>query len=204
MKYIIGIVTLAALLVLAACGDGGSAPAKAAAPPTAVPPVERRAIDPGTHKVGTDIQPGVYAGRAGLDVFDSCNWTRLSGVSGEMSDVIAIEIEQGQFYVEILPSDKYFNVSCEITSLANWPTPDEPTAKIERGTHLVGRDIAPGTYTGKAGTDILDSCNWTRLSGVSGEMSDVIAIEIEQGQFYVTIDATDYAFNTSCELNLSE
>ena len=175
------------------------------AEPTASPtPEPELSLGPGTHKVGTDIEPGVYAGKAGIDVSDWCSWKRLSGVTGDSDDVIAIEIEQGQFYVEILPTDKYFNVACEITPLADWPIPDEHPTKIEQGTYLIGRDISPGTYAGKAGIDVSDWCSWKRLSGVTGDSDDVIAIEIEQGQFYVTIEATDYAFTTACELTLSE
>ena len=118
--------------------------------PVATPEPEL-SLGPGTHKVGTDIEPGVYAGKAGIDVSDWCSWKRLSGVTGDSDDVIAIEIEQGQFYVEILPTDKYFNVACEITPLADWPIPDEHPTKIEQGTYLIGRDISPGTYAGKAG-----------------------------------------------------
>ena len=175
------------------------------AEPTASPtPEPELSLGPGTHKVGTDIEPGVYAGKAGIDGSDWCSWKRLSGVTGDSADVIAIEIEQGQFYVEILPTDKYFNVACEITPLADWPIPDEHPTKIEQGTYLIGRDISPGTYAGKAGIDGSDWCSWKRLSGVTGDSDDVIAIEIEQGQFYVTIEATDYAFTTACELTLSE
>ena len=38
--------------------------------------------------------------------------TRLRGVSGEFSDIIAIDIANGQFYVEVLGTDKYFMTSC--------------------------------------------------------------------------------------------
>ena len=171
------------------------------AEPTASPtPEPELSLGPGTHKVGTDIEPGVYAGKAGIDGSDWCSWKRLSGVAGDSDDVIAIEIEQGQFYVEILPTDKYFNVACEITPLADWPIPDEHPTKIEQGTYLIGRDISPGTYAGKAGIDVSDWCSWKRLSGVTGDSDDVIAIEIEQGQFYVEILPTDKYFNVACEI----
>ena len=156
------------------------------------------AFGPGTYQVGGDISVGTYAGRAGLGALDSCAWERLSGVSGEFSDIIAIEIANGQFYVEILDTDKYFRTSCVVTSLDEWPVPDEPSSMIEVGTHIVGRDIPPGTFAGRAGLGVLDSCAWERLSGVSGEFSDIIAIEIANGQFYVEILDTDKYFRTSC------
>ncbi len=175
--------------------------------PTATPEPTAEAIvaiAEGTHRVGTDIQPGIYAGKAGTDILDSCSWRRLSGVSGDSDEILAIEIEQGQFYVEILPSDKYFQVGCEITAESNWPTPSEFPSELDMGTYLVGRDISHGTYAGKAGTDILDSCSWRRLSGVSGDSDEILAIEIEQGQFYVAIEESDFAFQTSCPLTLEE
>ena len=161
-------------------------------------------IQIGTHIVGTDISTGVYAGKAGTDVLDSCSWSRLSGVSGEFSDIIAIDNPQGQFYVEIFDTDVYFNTGCELTSLDAWPKPEGPLSTIQIGTHIVGTDISPGIYAGKAGTDVLDSCSWSRLSGVSGEFSDIIAIDNPQGQFYVEIFDTDKYFSTSCVLELDD
>ena len=158
----------------------------------------------GTHIVGTDVSSGIYAGKAGTDVLDSCSWRRLSGVSGDISDVIAIDNPQGQFYVEIFDTDKYFNTGCELTPLDAWPQPEEPLSTIQIGTHIVGTDISPGIYVGKAGTDVLDSCSWMRLSGVSGDISEIIAIDNPQGQFYVEIFDTDEYLSTSCVLELDD
>ena len=75
------------------------APSSTPVPPTATPvpptPEPKLSIDPGTYKVGTEIQPGVYAGLAGENILRSCNWSRLSGVSGNMDDILAIEIVNG-------------------------------------------------------------------------------------------------------------
>ena len=70
----------------------------------------KNSLDPGMYQVGSDIQPGIYAGMAGTDVTGSCYWARLSGASGDFSELIANENAIGQFYVEIQPSDKYFKV----------------------------------------------------------------------------------------------
>ena len=171
----------------------------ATAKPTATPE-PKLSLDPGTHKVGSDIEPGIYAGTASADVW--CSWRRLSGVTGDSDELIAIKNEKGPFYVEILPTDKYFKVACEITPLADWPSPDEHPTKIAQGTHLVGRDMAPGTYQGTASADVW--CSWRRLSGVTGDSDELIAIKNEKGPFYVTIKPTDYAFTTGCELTLEE
>ena len=174
-----------------------------ALPPTLAPeptPTSLLGFGPGTYQVGKDIQSGIYAGRAGIGILDSCSWQRLSGVSGEIADIIAIDNPMGQFYVEVFDTDKYFKTSCVLTPLAEWPAPNEPFSKIEIGTYIVGREISPGIYAGRAGTGILDSCSWQRLSGVSGEIADIIAIDNPMGQFYVEIFDTDKYFKTSCVL----
>ena len=109
---------------------------------------------------------------------------------------------RGQFYVEVFDTDKYFRTSCVLTPLVEWPAPDKPFSKIEIGTYIVGREISPGIYAGRAGTEILDSCSWERLSGASGEFSDIIAIDNPRGQFYVEVFDTDKYFRTSCALEL--
>ena len=137
-----------------------------------------------------DIQPGLYAGMTGTDMLNSCHWRRLSGASGESEEIIAIQIVEGQYYVEIQPSDSYFSTTCEMTPIDDWPTPSKLLSAFGEGTYIIGRDIAPGRYEGKAGTDILDSCHWRRLSGVSGESEEIIAIQIVEGQYYVSVDAS--------------
>ena len=59
--------------------------------PTTMPEV---GFGPGTYRVGSDIQPGTYAGKAGTNILDSCYWARLSGVSGASSDILANDIKR--------------------------------------------------------------------------------------------------------------
>ena len=161
-------------------------------------------MGPGTYMVGRDVTPGIYRGEAGTEVGDSCYWARLSGVSGEISDVTANDIANGQFYVEVMDTDQYLKISCHIVPLDAWPIPDAPLSEMGPGTYLVGRDVTPGIYRGEAGTEIGDSCYWARLSGVSGEISDVIANDIANGVFFVDVHSSDYAFSTGCPLEISE
>ncbi len=79
-------------------------------------------------------------------------------------------------------------------------TPTPKANKIGVGTHIVGTDIEPGIYMGLAGTEVLDSCFWKRLSGLSGELSDTIANDNSVGPFYVEVSPTDVALSTRCEL----
>jgi tetratricopeptide (TPR) repeat protein len=80
---------------------------------------------------------------------------------------------------------------------------DRPILKnfylIRPGTYIVGKDIQPGTYKGQAGSDIMNSCYWARLSNVSGD-DDIIANDNATGQFYVQIKSSDFALQTRCEL----
>ena len=169
-------------------------------PPISTSPV---AFGPGTYQVGVELQPGLYVGNAGTGVRDSCYWERLSGVSGEFSDIIANDNAIGQFYVEILRTDKYFKIGCDITPFSEWPKTEKPLAAIQAGTYMVGLDIAAGTYKGNAGESVRDSCYWERLNGVSGEFSALIANDNAIGQFYVEILETDRFFSTRCALELT-
>ncbi len=181
-------------------------PAPAPAPtPTAAPiPLPKSGFSPGTYRVGSDIQPGMYAGKVGTSVLDSCYWERLSGVSGEFSDIIANDNAVGQFYIKVLSTDTYLKIGCDIAPLDEWPAPAELLSDIDSGTYLIGRDIVPGTYRGEAGAGALDSCYWARLSGVSGTFSDIIANDNANGVFYVSVKATDIALSTACALKLVE
>lgn len=62
------------------------------------------------------------------------------------------------------------------------------------GTFIVGEDIQPGTYRTEGGTGL---CYWARLSGLSGEFHDIITNGLPEGPGYVTIAASDVAFETS-------
>jgi hypothetical protein len=41
--------------------------------------------------------------------------------------------------------------------------------RVGPGTLMVGTDIQPGLYRTEAGTDIMDSVYWARLSSLSGD-----------------------------------
>ena len=167
-------------------------------------PEPKLSLNPGMYQVGSDIQPGIYAGLTGTDIFDSCYWARLSGASGDFSEILSNENAIAQFYVEIQPSDRYFKVDCEVTPLKDWPTPAEPSSEIEPGTYLVGRDITPGTYRGMTGTDVMNSCYWARLSGLSGDMDQLIANENAIGSYFVSVEPSDFALHTACRLTLTK
>lgn len=71
---------------------------------------------------------------------------------------------------------------------------DSGTTIPGNGTFLVGEDIAPGTYRTDGSGNF---CYWARLSGLSGEFQDIITNGVPEGSAYVTISASDVAFETS-------
>ena len=137
-------------------------------------------------------------------MLDSCYWARLKGVSGSFDEIIANDNAVGQFYIEVRDSDGYLEIDCEIISIAEWPTPSVLLSSLDPGTYLVGRDIAFGTYRGETGEEILNSCYWERLSGLTGEFEHIIANDNANGQFYVEVLPSDRALNTSCPLEWVE
>jgi hypothetical protein len=156
-------------------------------------------LSAGTYLVGSEIIPGIYQGLADVDPLGSCYWERLADVAGEFDSIVANDNAIGQFYVEILPSDFAFSIDCDLVSLDAAPS-GEMVEILAPGTYLVGRDIMPGTYQGQAGTDIMESCYWERLSAVTGDFSSLIANDNATGQFYLQVSPGDFALSTDCEL----
>jgi hypothetical protein len=74
-------------------------------PLTATPEIEGL-VKVGMHRVNTDIDPGIYVGQGGEDMFSSCYWARLSGLSGSMDELLANDNAVGLFYVEVLQEDE--------------------------------------------------------------------------------------------------
>jgi len=168
-------------------------------PPT--PTQNPNIIKPGTYLVGVDIKPGIYRGEAGSDLFGSCYWGRLKDLSGTLDALLANENSNGQFYVEIRDSDYAIETRCELVPLESLPaTTGEFPQIIQEGMYIVGRDIQAGTYKGQAGTDIMDSCYWGRLSNVAGGLDSILANDNAIGQFYVQVAGSDFALKTGCEL----
>lgn len=174
-----------------------SQPPTATAPPSAAS--TSRPVRIGTHIVGQDIQPGIYRGVAGQDLFDSCYWERMSDLTGGLGSTIANDNAVGQFYVEVKATDYAFQTACALTPLAQAPAPSVSDT-IAAGIYLVGRDIRPGTYKGEAGADILESCYWARLNDVSGGMGSIIANDNAMGSFFVQVLGSDFALQTACSL----
>ena len=70
-------------------------------------------LSPGTYLIGRDIEAGLFRGKAGDDIMESCYWARLSNASGD-DDILANDNATGQYFVEVLPSDFALNTGCEL------------------------------------------------------------------------------------------
>ena len=144
----------------------------------------------GTHLVGRDIQPGLYRTDGEISYF-----ARLSGISGELSDIIANEaFPPSPVLVEIKETD----IAFESQGSGTWTRIDDsynPEIKsfFEDGWWLVGVDIESGRYRT---TDVVNY--FARLSGVGGELDDIIANgAFTSGPVVVDIKESDFAFQSS-------
>ena len=152
----------------------------------------------GTYLVRQDIEPGLYRGVGGNDLFSSCYWERRDSAGKVLSN----DNSEGQFYIEIQPTDSSLLTDCEIQAV----NPSLETAldfpeEISKGMYLVGIDIKPGSYSGKTGSGLLEACYWARLKDAANTCESIIDNDNSHGEFFIEIKATDFAFYTSCSLS---
>ena len=104
------------------------------------------------------------------------------------------QAEAGSAFRWALPTDAGFESNgCGtwIAEIVAGGRPD-PAAPFGDGTHVVGKDVAPGTWRAEA-----DSCYWARLAGFSGELQDIITNSFSSGAQIVAIVEGDAGFHTS-------
>ncbi len=153
-------------------------------------PIKVRTIRDGTHRVNSDVQPGVYRASGG----NRCYWQRLSGFSGSLDDVLANGYGDTRPIVRINRSDAGFSTE----RCGNWTSveatfPKSPASSFSDGTYVVGGHIRPGTYRAPGGS----RCYWERLSGFTGELRDVEANDYGSTGPVVTISSSDAGFASS-------
>jgi hypothetical protein len=156
------------------------------APPP--PPPAPGTFSDGTWHVGTAVLAGTYRTAGGA----SCYWARLSGFGGTLGEILANEVGAGPQVATIAPTDAGFTS----TRCGTWmlDAPAVPTISPGDGTWRVGLDIAPGTYD----ATVAGTCYWARLSGFSGNLSDILANDIgSTGPAVITILPTDVGFKSS-------
>ena len=143
----------------------------------------------GTHLVGKDIQPGRYRTTDEVNYF-----ARLSGVSGQLDDIIANgAFTSGPVVVDIKENDFAFQSSGDATwVLLDDSYQPEIRSSFGDGWWIVGVDIAPGVY--RTSDEV---SYFARLSGFGHELADVIVNEaFTSGSSTIEIMSTDVGFET--------
>jgi hypothetical protein len=150
------------------------------------------AIQEGTYKVGSDIQPGLYKVIVKDSYMDMAYIDRSKDASMELDSIIANGIIFNSGYVRIKEGDAY--VKIQAATLYPEDTIETNIRDVfEDGIYLVGVDIAPGTYKVEV-TDTTTNMGYVeRQSDVSMGFDDIIANEIFQGQGYVEIMSSDFS-----------
>jgi hypothetical protein len=145
----------------------------------------------GTWVVGVDIAPDTYRNGGFMS---GCYWERLSGFSGEFSDVIANNFDSVRQIVEIKPSDAGFSTDSKCGTWSTDLSPlKAPTSPFSGGTWQVSSEIAPGLWRNSG---FSTSCYWERLSGFSWESEDRIANSFDDVRQIVEIKPGDAGFYT--------
>lgn len=140
--------------------------------------------------MGKDIQPGTYRTRVGSA---NCYFSRLSGFSGELKDILANENTDDPVIVTVAPGDAGFKSE----RCGTWTQDLSPITKSKTsfgdGMFFVGSDIEPGTYRNTGG----ENCYYARLSGFSHGLHDIVANENADAPAIVRIDPRDVGFSSS-------
>jgi putative cell wall-binding protein len=163
-------------------------PAAPIAPPPPPPTPTAISFGNGTHQVGASLPPGTYRTRANTS---GCYWERLSGFSGQLSDIIANNFTAFHDVVMIEPGDVGFKSSgCSTWTNNLSAITTSQTAPFGDGTWIVNTDIAPGVWSAPGGS----GCYWARLSDFAGSTSSIIANDFVTTSAIVSISATDVGF----------
>lgn len=158
-------------------------------------------VPPGTYEVGKEIAPGIYRGVASENLI--CKWARLRSLEEDPDNISAMGIyDEGQFYVEILESDKAFTTECPLVSIENVQPRDPLLTSLTPGVYLVGLDIGPGRYQGDPGEDLF--CFWQRLRNLVGDDESTTEWGLPGEKFVVEVDPTDYAVEFHCPVEKVE
>ena len=154
---------------------------------TTMPPISFGA---GTYIVGDYVQPSTYWTQS----TDGCYWERLSGFSGNLSDIISNDFLDGQSIVEIKPTDAGFYTS---SNCGTWQSVNVDTlsnvSSITDGVWAVGSQMATGLWTAPS----TSGCYWARLSGFGSELADINDNDYTSGNVVVQVLESDIGFNSS-------
>lgn len=176
-------------IILSLIGCGSEPSAFEAEPP-------KESFRTGTLLVGEDIVPGRYF----TNPKEGCYFARLSGLGGELSDILAnefIDFDAVQWIVEIDQTDLAFSTDTECGEWSKTPT-EGMQFGIRPGVWLVNQQIQPGRYRATNS----EGCYWARLRNFGGSiLSGIIANDYvdSAGQVLVEISSTDLGFESDEE-----
>ena len=147
----------------------------------------------GVYLVGAEVLPGTYETRNAAG--GPCVWSRLSGFKGTDFERIATVVSEGAAFVTVLESDVGFRSSgCETWRRLELAGATVDVAPFGDGTHVVGRDVAPGVYASDAEEG--SRCRWARLTDWSWTFG-VITERRHEGRAIAGISPTDAGFYSS-------
>lgn len=154
-------------------------------------------FDSGTWLVGFEVRPGLYS--ASLGAGDICFWGRYSDLTGSPADLLAAGVAENNALVMLEEDDLgVYSDGCGTWVLASALPDKMPVEWFNDGVHLVGSEIAPGTY--ETVSQIDRTCVWSRLSGFRGTDIERIATISSDGASLVTILESDAGFRSwGCE-----
>ncbi len=145
----------------------------------------------GTWAVHVEVSPGIYV--ADVPLGSQCFWSRLSAFTGENDDFIATDTTPNHAVMTIMENDVgVYSDGCGTWSLATDSEQATIHEEIEDGVYIVGRDIAPGTYTSTR--EGQGQCFWSRVDGFTGDLYERPAIYGAGGRAIVTIKEDDVGF----------
>jgi hypothetical protein len=158
--------------------------------PTAKPKPAFASFGDGMFQVGKDIKAGTYRTRTGSV---NCYYSRLSGFTGALDEILANDNTSAPAVVTIASSDKGFQSTGCGTWTADLSQITKSKTSFGDGEYIIGTDIEPGTYKSSGSAN----CYYARLSGFGGTLDEVLDNNNTDTAAIVTIAAGDKGFQAT-------
>lgn len=141
----------------------------------------------GMFQIGKDIKAGTYRTRTGSV---NCYYSRLSGFTGALDEILANDNTSAPAIVTIDASDKGFQSTGCGTWTADLSQITKSKTSFGDGEYIIGTDIEPGTYKSSGSS----GCYYARLSGFGGVLDEVLDNNNTDTSAIVTIATGDKGF----------
>ena len=147
----------------------------------------------GTWAIHAEVAPGTYV--AEVPQGSQCFWSRISAFTGESDDFISTDTTPNHAVMTLNESDAgVYSDGCGTWNLVTDYDPVTSQGEITDGVYIVGRDVAPGTYT--ATRQGQGQCFWSRVTSFTGDLYERPAVYGASGRAIVTIKDDDVGFRT--------